>query len=136
MLSVIRTAAPDDLPTLQQHDRHISPQELEHSVQLGRVYVAEERGVFTGWLRWNLFWDNTPFMNLLYVLDAHRGQGFGHSLVEHWEGQMKQAGYEAVMTSTQSDECAQHFYNRLGYATVGGFLPPGEPYELILAKKL
>lgn len=49
---------------------------------------------------------------------------------------MKQAGYETVMTSTQSDEYAQHFYRRLGYAAVGGFLPPGEAYELMLAKKL
>ena len=115
MLSVIRTASPDDLPTLQQHDRHISPRELEHSVRLGRVYVAEAQSVFIGWLRWTLF---------------------GRSLVEHWEDQMKQAGYETVMTSTQSDEYAQHFYRRLGYAAVGGFLPPGEAYELMLAKKL
>ena len=48
MLSVIRTASPDDLPTLQQHDRHISPRELEHSVRLGRVYVAEAQSVFIG----------------------------------------------------------------------------------------
>lgn len=132
----IRNAQWNDVPALAHLDQHISPQELEHSVRLGRVYIAEERGAFTGWLRWNLFWDNTPFMNLLYVLDAHRGQGYGRSLVAHWEEQMKQADYETLMTSTQSDECAQHFYHRLGYAAVGGFLPPGEPYELILAKKL
>lgn len=40
------------------------------------------------------------------------------------------------MTTTQSNEYAQHFYNRLGYAAAGGFLLPGESYELILAKKL
>lgn len=132
----IRTAKTEDLPTLKQHDRHISPQELEHSVRLGRVYVAKEQGTFTGWLRYNLFWDNTPFMNLLYILDEHRGKGFGRALAEHWEIQMKRAGYGTVMTSTQSNEYAQHFYERLGYAAVGGFLPPGEPYELIFAKKL
>ena len=132
----IRPAIPDDLPVLRDHDRHISPQELEHSVRLGRIYVAEEQGTFAGWLRYNLFWDNTPFMNLLYILDGQRGQGFGRLLVEYWEARMRQTGYGAVMTSTQSDEHAQHFYNHLGYAAVGGFLPPGETYELILAKEL
>ncbi len=132
----IRTASPDDTPVLQQHDRHISPGELETSVRLGRVYVAEEHGEFAGWLRYNLFWDNTPFMNLLYVLDSHRGKGYGRLLVEYWEDRMRRAGYGTVMTSTQSNECAQHFYERLGYGAVGGFLPPGECYELILTKRL
>lgn len=132
----IRTASPGDLAALSRCDRHIDPGELETSVRLGRVYVAEERGELAGWLRWNLFWDNTPFMNLLYVLEGHRGKGFGRALVEHWENRMKREGYETVMTSTQSSEYAQHFYERLGYGAVGGFLPPGEGYELIFCKKL
>lgn len=132
----IRNAQWDDILELARLDRHISAQELEHSVRLGRVYVAEERGAFIGWLRYNLFWDNTPFMNLLYVLDGYRGKGFGRLLVKYWEDRMTQAGYGTVMTSTQSNEYAQHFYNRLGYAAVGGFVLPGEPYELIFAKKL
>lgn len=132
----IRTAGPADLQALRAHDRHISPQELEHTVRLGRVYVAEEQGALAGWLRYGLFWGSIPFMDLLYVLDGHRSQGYGRQLVGYWEERMKQAGHEAVMTSTQSNEYAQHFYNRLGYEAVGGFLPPGEPYELILAKKL
>lgn len=136
MSCVIRGAAPDDLAALSRLDRHISPQELETSVRLGRVCVAEERGALVGWLRWNLFWDNTPFLNLLYVLEDRRGTDVGRALTEHWEGRMRQAGYQTVMTSTQSNEYAQHFYERLGYAAVGGFLPPGEGYELIFCKKL
>ena len=132
----LRTADPGDLPALSLLDRHISEAELETSVRLGRVYVAEEQGALAGWLRWNLFWDNTPFLNLLYVLDAHQGRGLGRALMARWEARMTQAGYETLMTSTQAGECAQHFYNRLGYVAVGGFLPPGEGYELIFCKRL
>lgn len=132
----IRTAQPDDLPALSRLDRHIAPRELENSVRLGRVYVAEEGGEPVGWLRWNLFWDNTPFMNLLFVLPGRRGEGLGRALTAHWEEQMREAGYGAVMTSTQASEYAQHFYAGLGYAAVGGFLPPGEEYELIFCKQL
>ena len=132
----IRTAGPGDLPALARLDRHISPAELETSVRLGRVLVAEGKGGLAGWLRWNLFWDNTPFLNLLFVLEGRRGRGLGRALAGHWEAKMRQAGYETVMTSTQSRECAQHFYERLGYEAVGGFLPPGEGYELMFVKKL
>lgn len=39
----------------------------------------------------------------------------------YWENEMKQQGYETLMTSTRADEYAQHFYFKLGYEVVGGF---------------
>ena len=134
---IIRTATPADLPFLAEHDRHITPAELDSSIRLGRVLViGTANGEPAGWLRWNLFWDNTPFMNMLYLLDGHRMQGHGRALASHWEQLMREQGYAAVMTSTQANEGAQHFYRHLGYQDIGGFLPPGEAYELILFKAL
>ena len=49
---------------------------------------------------------------------------------------MKAAGYALVMTSTQSDETAQHFYRRLGYVDSGALLLKDEPLEIILTKTL
>lgn len=121
---------------LLQYDRHISEPELKNLVSCGRILVAEEDGVFCGWLRWNLFWDNTPFMNMLYLLESHRGKGYGKALVEFWEEEMKASGYRMVLTSTQSNEYAQHFYQKLGYLGIGGFLLPGDPYEIIFSKEL
>ena len=121
---------------LLQYDRHISEPELKNLVSCGRILIAEEDGVFSGWLRWNLFWDNTPFLNMLYLLEPCRGKGYGKALVEFWEAEMKEAGYRTVLTSTASDEYAQHFYQKLGYVAIGGFMLPGDPYEIILSKKL
>ncbi len=133
---IIRHAGPADLPFLSENDRHIPLAELDSAIRLGRVLLLTVDGVPAGWLRWNLFWDNTPFMNLLYLLDGYRMQGCGRTLVSHWEQQMREAGHALVMTSTQADEGAQHFYRHLGYRDVGGFLLPGESYELILVKEL
>lgn len=132
----IRTAAETDLPILVQYDRHISQAELENMTHLGRVIIGEVNGEFAGWLRWNLFWDNTPFVNLLYLLEPYRGMGCGREMMLHWEQEMQKLGFETVMTSTASDEYAQHFYRKLGYTAIGGFTPFGDPYELIFAKKL
>ena len=132
----IRTAILSDLEALAAHDHHISRAELEHLISLGRVTVLDIDGELAGWLRWNLFWDNTPFLNLLFLLESHRGKGYGRELMAHWEARMAGLGYNQVMTSTASDDYAQHFYVRLGYTALGGFTPFGESYELILGKEL
>ncbi len=132
---MIRFAFEKDLEFLHRHDRHISLEELRYAVARRRVLVAEERGALAGWLRYNLFWDNTPFMNLLYVLEEYRGKGVGKELAAFWEGEMARRGFGVFMTSTQSDEYAQHFYRKLGYRDVGGFQFPGESFELIFVKE-
>lgn len=132
----IRTATAADFDVLAALDRHISRGELKNIISLGRVYIAEENGVLAGWLRYNLFWDNTPFMNMLYVLEPYRGKGGAKALVSYWERAMKSQNHRLVMTSTVSEEYAQHFYVKLGYRAVGGFLLPGDPYEIILSKEL
>ncbi len=132
----IYSASMEDFSNIKQYDTHISLEELKNSIQLKRVYVAYDNQNFAGWLRYNLFWDNTPFMNMLYLLEENRGRGMGRRLVEFWEEQMKLQSYTYVMTSTSSDEYAQHFYHRLGYSTIGGFMFMEEPYEIMLSKKI
>lgn len=132
----IRIAQKEDLDVLCQYDKHIAKEELVYCISRNRIYIAEENGAFIGWLRYNLFWDNTPFMNMIYFLEDFRGKGLGRQLVQYWEKQMKILNYECVMTSTATDEYAQHFYNKLGYRTVGGFIYQLDPYEIILMKDI
>ena len=132
----IRFAVSKDIIVLGRYDEHISKSEMENAIRLNRIYIVEEEGHFAGWLRYNLFWDNTPFMNLLYILEKYQGRGFGRQLTAFWEKEMESQGFGMVMTSTQSDEYAQHFYFRLGYTAIGGFLWENDPYEVIFAKKL
>ena len=133
---IVRTATMNDLSLIAEQDHHISREELTTLISLGRVAVAEDSKGFLGWMRWNLFWDNTPFLNMLYLLEPHRGKGYGKALMQWWEAEMRKLGFSTVMTSTASDEYAQHFYQKLGYAAVGGFALPGESYELVFSKKL
>lgn len=132
----IRHATKADIDILSRNDKHISKDELENLIHLGRVYLAEADGKFVGWLRYNMFWDNTPFMNMLYLLDGSRGKGYGRQLVEYWEKDMRKLGFDVVITSTASNEYAQHFYHKLGYKTIGGFSLGDDPYEVILSKEI
>lgn len=132
----IRFADTNDIEMILEYDRHIAKDELNSLIKQKRVFIAEEGQKFCGWLRYGLFWDNTPFTNMLYILQESRKRGYGKKLVEHWENEMKRLAYKTVMTSSVSAECAQHFYMRLGYKAIGGFLPEGAPYEIILAKTI
>lgn len=131
-----RVATTADLPLLRDVDLHIAAEVLADVVSLGRVMVAEVAGEGVGFLRWGLFWDQVPFMNLLWVLPGSRSRGIGTALVDAWEGSCLAAGHEWVLTSTMSHERSQHFYRRLGYVDTGALLLPGEPAELILRKPL
>ena len=133
---MIRFAKTEDIDILIDKDKHIDRQEMLNLINLNRVYIMEEDGKFIGWLRYNLFWDNTPFMNMINLNDEDRGKGFGRRFVEFWEDEMRKLGYKTVLTSTASDEFAQHFYIKLGYSSIGGFLPIGKPFEIILSKKI
>ena len=133
---MIRYADTRDLEVLKEYDRHISESELKNILPMKRVLVNYEDDKLVGWLRFGLFWDNIPFMNMLYILEAHRGQGRGTELVAFWEAEMAKAGYRQVLTSTQSDEQAQFFYRKIGYTECGALLLPKEPLEIFFIKEL
>jgi ribosomal protein S18 acetylase RimI-like enzyme len=58
--------------------------------------------------------------------------------MEYWEEDMKSKGYDMVLTSTQVDEEAQHFYRKLGYKDCGGIIidipKHKQPMEMFLVK--
>jgi ribosomal protein S18 acetylase RimI-like enzyme len=116
-------------------DRHIPSPRLGECMQNGQVYVLKDDSIknggqnhrgkdpVAGVLRYSLFWQTIPFLDLLYIDEAYRGCGFGAEMMRNWEDTMRLMGYKYVMTSTQADEDAWKFYEKLGYRKVGGFFP-------------
>ena len=119
---MIRAAGMWDKDDWYRLDRHITEEVYEEKIRNRQAYVLIEDGKVAGILRYNLFWDNTPFCTMLVVDD------------------MREQGYGLVMTSTQVNEEAQHFYRKLGYRDCGGFVVdiPGyeQPMEMIMIKAL
>ena len=87
-------------------------------------------------MRYNLFRDNLPFLNLIYLNDATQGKGFGKQAMQVWENEMRELGYKTVMTYTQVDEEAQYFYRKLGYVEKGSLMfdntPCEQPMEIMM----
>ena len=121
-------------------DRHLPESGFEEKVRNMQGYVLLDGEKIIGVLRYNLFWDNTPFCTLLFIDEKYRSRGCGKLLMEHWESDMKSQDYVMLMTSTQVDEDAQHFYRKLDYKECGGFVVdvPGyeQPMEMIMIKAI
>jgi len=130
----------DDMDFWMKLDSHISIEELTDKILRKMGYIVFEEGKKIGLLRFNLFWDNIPFCTMLLIDQNSQGKGYGKKLISHWEMEMKRKGYGMVMTSTQVNENAQHFYRKLGYQDAGGLLlnVPGyeQPMEMFFVKGL
>ena len=129
-------ASLEDLGYLAEEDRHLGRDVIEEKVARREIVVAHLEDRRVGFLRYGHFWDEIPFMNLLWVREGLRGKGYGTQLVSFWEDEMRKLGHGSVMTSTLSNERAQHLYRRLGYEDVGSLLMPNEPLEILFLKRL
>ena len=121
-------------------DKHLPGTEFMNKVRDRRGYVLTNDNIPIGLLRYNLFWDNTPFCTMLFIHSDYQGRGYGKQLMEFWENDMRLQGYEVLLTSTQVDENAQNFYRKLGYKDCGGFVMDisgyAQPMEMFLIKSI
>ena len=133
----IRLAAGEDKQQILRYDNHIPQNQVEACIRNQRMVVLQNEKKIAGVLRYSLFWQTIPFLDLLYIDEACRGKGYGSRMMAHWEDTMGRMGYKYVMLSTQEDENAKYFYEKLGYRRIGAFLPPEqEALEIMYLKEL
>lgn len=139
-MTYIRYVQKEDWDFWLKLDGHLSETEFERKIRDKMGYVLIENNIPIGLLRYHLFWDNTPFCTMLFVEWEYQQKGYGRKLIEFWENDMKSLGYGMIMTSTQVDEDAQHFYRKMGYQDSGGLIiniPKYEqPMELFFIKAI
>ena len=133
---LIRIATLEDLYELKLLDHHIHIDELRKVIILGRVYILELDKKIIGYLRYGLFWDNIPFINLLYILEEYRNLGHGSKIMWYFETEMRVKQYTRILLSTQINESAKEFYSKIGYKVIGSFTMTNEVEELIMYKDL
>lgn len=136
---IIELAQEKDKQKIARLDRHVPSPRLGECIWNGQVYVLKDdqnggqnhrkKDPVVGVLRYSFFWQTIPFLDLLYIDETYRGRGFGTEMMRIWEDSMKRRGYRYVMTSTQADEDAWKFYEKLGYCKAGGFFPPEQDAE-------
>ena len=133
---MIRYARYEDVNFWLSLDKHISLEILNKKINDKECFIILENDKIVGILRYNLFWDNTPFINMLYIKDEYQRKGYGKKIVIFFETEMKKLGYDKVITSSQINEEGKFFWNSLGYKKSGSFIFDNEPEELIFVKEI
>ena len=131
----IRPADRNDKQKILKYDNHIPHNKVGECIRNQLVYVLWDEGKIVGVLRYSLFWQSIPFLDLLYIDGDYRGKGYGRQMMEHWESVMRVMKYKYVMLSTQEDETAKDFYEKLGYRRIGAFLPPEQDADEVMYLK-
>ena len=119
----IRLAVAKDKKQILKYDSHIHHNKVGECIYNGLVDVLCDGEKIVGVLRYNLFWQTIPFLDLLYIDEAYRAQGWGSRMMADWEETMKRMGYPYVMLSTQEDETAKFFLKRSATAASARFCP-------------
>lgn len=104
------------------------------------VLVADADGRFAGfaWMLRRGGFGRSPYLRLIAVDPALRGQGVGEQLLKRFELLAKLSGKDAMLLVSDFNTGAQRFYKREGYVEVGrldDFVIPGVA-ELIFRKRL
>lgn len=133
---IVRYAVMDDLDSICILDKSINRKKQVEKISLNELIVCESNEKVVGVLRFSYFWEHIPFMDLIYVDENIRSCGIGKKMSNYWEDEMKRLNYKFVLTSTQSDEMAQHFYRNAGYRECGCLLLPTQAAELFFIKNI
>ena len=132
----IELATEKDYKYIVERDRHIPETLVRTKIKEKEIFIIKDSEKEIGWMRYGYFWDSIPFMNMIWIDEEYRGQGIGKKIVLYWEEIMRERGFKLIMTSTQSNEEAQHFYRKIGYRDAGCLLLETQPLEVILTKNL
>lgn len=117
-------------------DKHLSVAQFEKKVRDRQGYILSVDDTPIAILRYNLFWDNTPFCTMLYVSQSYQNRGYGTALINYWENEMQTLGYDLLLVSTRADETSQYFYRKIDYIDCGALDIVNQATELILYKRI
>ena len=125
---VIRFARVDDLDFAYQ-DGYIPAKILKPKIEaqltlnpdrIEDVVIAEWNGERVGYVRLEYLWSIVPYIALIRVLSEYRRQGVGKALLRFIEAFLRDAGHDALYSSSQVDESEpQAWHRHMGFVECG-----------------
>lgn len=73
-----------------------------------------------GLIRYEVLWTTVPFMGLIFIEEAQRGKGYSTLLLEFLKQHLREQGYLALLSSSQTDEpTPQAWHRHMGFKSNG-----------------
>lgn len=119
MALLARYATPRDLAFVTQ-DGYLPSSIVTAKIAAREVIVVEREGELLGYARLEYLWSTLPYVTLIRVQPHARRQGAGKALLAFLEGELRAAGHQALLSSSQADELEpQHWHRHMGFRECG-----------------
>ena len=120
MSAAVRLARETDIPALQQLDPWPKEHIWRQKIAAGEVVVLELDNTIIGLMRYDLLWTTVPFLGLIEIEAAHRGRGYSRIMLEFLTTHLREQGYVALLSSSQTDESKpQRWHLHMGFSSNG-----------------
>jgi GNAT superfamily N-acetyltransferase len=117
--ATVRFAAKADIPALKKLDPWPAEPMWERKIAAREVLVLEAHRVI-GLARYTVLWTTVPFLGLITIEEAQRGRGFSRRMLEFLRRFLREEGYVALLSSSQTDEPeAQNWHRHMGFSSNG-----------------
>jgi GNAT superfamily N-acetyltransferase len=116
----VRFARANDLDWCLNVDHHVPAEEVQRKIAVHEIILAESALEALGYLRLEYFWSVIPYIALILVVEEHRGQGIGRSLLGFLEQHARTRGSQMVLSSSQVNEPEPQAWHRaMGFQECG-----------------
>lgn len=135
----IRLAGPADVDSCLVMDHLRDRDLLLREAERGRLILAFSERRPVGYLRLEHLWQRVPYIGLIMVIPALRGQGIGSTLLAWLEDALRRQRQYVLYSSSQADEPhSQAWHRRRGFVECGflGGCNPGGVGEVFFRKEL
>ncbi len=132
----LRPAVSSDLAFLETRAEPPDREVVACQIRNGRLQLIEWDSQPVGLIKTYVLWERLPFMEVLCVEEAKRGQGYGTCAVRLWESELMARGFDLAVISTQAQGTAQHFWRKIGYSDCGLLTTKGNPQEIFMQRAL
>ena len=120
MSAAVRLARAEDIPALQQLDPWPKAHMWRQKITNGEVMVLELEANIIGLMRYAMLWTTVPFLGLIEIDAAHRGEGYSRLMLSFLKDHLLERGYVALLSSSQTDEPgAQRWHLHMGFTSNG-----------------
>lgn len=110
-----------DIPQLKRWNHWAKDRDWRRLVEFEQIVVVEEAsGEVAGYAFYSLLYCTVPFLGMIYFREQSRGQGGSRVLLEFLENDLRQKGYAALLSSSQTNEPEpQAWHVHMGFRTNG-----------------
>jgi len=74
---------------------------LKSRINDGMAFIARDKDDVCGFLIYNIWWGNCPFIELIKVRQPYQRQGVGTQLLNHAKQDLRLKGFKKLVSSTE-----------------------------------